>query len=303
MSKNDRIDIHADDYGYSINTSKDILDCMKAGKLDSISIICNMKDFDASMDMLYKEIPSLAFLPKMSVHLALPEGGGVTDLLPVSWGSLFIASYSFGKKEMKEKLKKEIRWQIDTVWEAVSRCLQIAEKNSIPYVQKGIRIDSHIHTHPIPIVWKALVEVIDEEGYDVEYIRNPKEPLLPFLKHTSLLSTYGIVNIIKNRILNLYSGKIDSYLERHKTDRMYMWGLTMSGHMDYDRIRQLFPDMLKAAERADRKLELLFHPGMASQDEYIDVMDPDYFRESNLSENRHIEKNAVMNLQDITDRS
>ena len=47
------VDIHADDYGYSINTSKDMLECMKAGALDSISIICNTKWFEYSMEMLY----------------------------------------------------------------------------------------------------------------------------------------------------------------------------------------------------------------------------------------------------------
>ena len=36
-----KIDIHADDYGYSLAVSRDILECMKAGCLDSISIICN----------------------------------------------------------------------------------------------------------------------------------------------------------------------------------------------------------------------------------------------------------------------
>ena len=55
------VDIHADDYGYSINTSKDMLECMKAGALDSISIICNTKWFEDSMEMLYREIPHLPF--------------------------------------------------------------------------------------------------------------------------------------------------------------------------------------------------------------------------------------------------
>ena len=43
------VDIHADDYGYSLNTSKDILDCIKADNLDSFSIICNMPAFEESM--------------------------------------------------------------------------------------------------------------------------------------------------------------------------------------------------------------------------------------------------------------
>ncbi len=36
-----RPDIHADDYALTLNTSKDMLECMRAGKLDSISIVTN----------------------------------------------------------------------------------------------------------------------------------------------------------------------------------------------------------------------------------------------------------------------
>ena len=294
------VDIHADDYAYSLHTSMDMLECMKEGKLDSISIICNTSGFADSMDLLYKAIPSLHFLPLMSIHLNLPEGKGVTDLLPVSWARLFLASYSPAGKRMKEKLKQELKWQIDTAQEAINKCLRIAADSGMEIRQKGIRLDSHVHTHPLPIVWKALTEVIEEEGYDVEYIRNPKEPIMPFLKRTALIPTYGIANILKNRILMFYSGKIDRYCDQHKTDRMYMWGLMMSGHMDYDRVRTVYESMLEKAQADHRKLELLFHPGMAKEDEYSSEMDPNYFRDSNMSENRHIEKNAVMKIEEIT---
>ena len=38
-------DIHADDYALTLNTSKDMLACMQAGRLDSISIVPNMSCF------------------------------------------------------------------------------------------------------------------------------------------------------------------------------------------------------------------------------------------------------------------
>ena len=294
------VDIHADDYGYSIKTSEDMLECMRAGVLDSFSIICNTKWFNESMEMLYKEIPSLPFLPLISVHLNIPEGASESDLFPMSWGKLFLSSYSPKKKLVKEELKKDLKKQIDTTQEAIENCIRIAKENHIECHQHGVRLDSHIHTHLIPVVWESLVEIIDEEKYDIEYIRNPKEPILPFLKTPSLWKSYSIVNIIKNRILMLYSGKVDRYCDEHKIDKMYMWGLMMSGHMDYDRIKILYPEMLKTAEKNNRKLELLFHPGQAVRDEYSEEMDPNYFRDANLSENRHIEKNAVLNIKKIT---
>ena len=69
-----RPDIHADDYALTVNTSKDMLECMRAGRLDSISIVPNMSCFEACMELFYAEIPKLPFLPLLSVHLDFVEG-------------------------------------------------------------------------------------------------------------------------------------------------------------------------------------------------------------------------------------
>ena len=97
----------------------------------------------------------------------------------------------------------------------------------------------------------------------------------------------------------LYSDKADRYLESHGMAKMYMWGLMMSGHMDIDRIEKLFHDMRKTAEDKGWKLELLFHPGRAASEEYSIEKNPDYFKEFNSSENRSIEKEAVMNIKKV----
>ena len=296
-----RPDIHADDYGYSMNTSLDILECIKAGNLDSFSIICNTKWFEESMDLLYKEIPSLPFLPNMSIHLNIPEGKSESKLFPMSWGKLFLSSYSFNRNKVKNELKKDLKKQLETTQKVIDKCIEIANINNIRCEQKGMRIDSHIHTHLIPVVWDALTEVIEEEKYNIEYIRNPKEPIIPFIRETSLWKTYAPINLVKNRILMFYSGKVDRYCDRHGIAKMYMWGLVMSSHMDYDRIQKVYPLMKEYADKKGRKLELLFHPGKATKDEYSEEMDKDYFRDANTSENRHIEKNAVMNIKNIVD--
>ena len=40
------IDVHADDYGLTMNTSRGIMEGIKAGKLNSISIMPNTSCFD-----------------------------------------------------------------------------------------------------------------------------------------------------------------------------------------------------------------------------------------------------------------
>ncbi|MDE6213951.1 MAG: ChbG/HpnK family deacetylase, partial [Lachnospiraceae bacterium] len=133
-----RPDIHADDYALTLNTSKDMLECMRAGKLDSISIVPNMSCFEECMTLFFAEIPRLPFLPLLSVHLDFVEGrslaGGAaapdltkddSDLMGLGWGGLFFASYLPGRRgRIKVQLKREIKAQLARVQQAVRKCIE-----------------------------------------------------------------------------------------------------------------------------------------------------------------------------------
>jgi len=295
------VDIHADDFGYSLSTSKDILNCIKEGNLDSISVMGNMSAFEESMQMLYEAIPELPFLPKMSIHINIPEGSFVHEEFPMSWEKLFLKSYSFEKNQIKKLLKDEIGNQIKTAQNAIEKCWDIAKKSGIKTFQNGIRLDSHIHTHLIPVVWEAMIEVIEEEKLNVEYIRNPKEPIGPFLARFDLWPSYSLINVIKNRILMFYSGKVDRYCDAHGMKKMYMWGLMMSGKMDAKRIEAIYPDMKKECQRKDRTLEMLFHPGRCKEEEYLTEMGKKYFDTFNASSNRDVERESLSKVRIIID--
>ena len=302
-----KVDIHADDYALTVNTSKDMLSCMQKGELDSISILSNMSCFWECMDLLYQAIPNLPFLPKMSVHLDFVEGYGLTgggnasllvesddNLLRLSWGKLFLMSYlPWKRREAKGQLKREIKMQIETAQAAISRAIKTAREHGIPCAQKNLRIDSHQHAHMIPVVWEALTEVIEEEHYKVEYIRNSKEMLGVFLSKISLWKTYRPVNFVKNILLSLYSHKVDHYAKTHNLDQMYIWGLVMSGHMDYDRIVRLHPGITAKAEIDHRALELIFHPGRMLPEEVSGEVDEKAAKDFYMQKNRHVEMDAV----------
>ena len=49
-----------------------------------------------------------------------------------------------------------------------------------------LRIDSHQHTHMIPVVAEALFEVLEEQGWKVSYVRDAKEPFFLFFKNAYL---------------------------------------------------------------------------------------------------------------------
>lgn len=77
---------------------------------------------------------------------------------------------------------------------------------------------------------------------------------------------------------------------------MYLWGLIMSGHMDEKRVRILLPRMNKAAEKRGRTLEILFHPGQVQKTEITAEFSQKEAIEFHISEDRHVEMQAVMNL-------
>lgn len=302
-----KTDIHADDYALTVHTSKDMLSCMLRGQLDSISIVPNMSCFQACMELFWRAVPQMPFLPKISVHLDFVEGHSLagaaqvpmlvregSEVMELSWGGLFALSYLPWKRgAAKAQLKKEIRAQIGTVWTAVMRAMDIAKAHGIPCGQKSIRIDSHQHAHMIPVVWEALTEVIAQERYEVEYIRNSREALGVFVSEVSLWRTYRPVNFIKNRLLALYSHKADRYMQAHHMEQMYLWGLVMSGHMDYDRIVRLYAGYGALAERKGRVLEILFHPGLTLPDEVTEEMGAEAARDFYLRQDRHVELEAV----------
>lgn len=308
-----KTDIHADDYALTVHTSEDMLDCMKKGLLDSISIVPNMSCFSQCMEMLYEAVSALPFLPKMSVHLDFVEGHCLagaarapllvregTDLMGLSWGGLFAASYLPGKRaRVKAQLKKEIRAQIETVQKAVRHAMALAKVHKIPCGQTFLRIDSHQHSHMIPVVWEALTEVIDEERYEVEYIRNSSEVMGAFVSETSLWKTYRPINFVKNRLLALYAPKAERYARAHKMEQMYLWGLVMSGRMDYDRIVTLYPKIAAKAERDGRVLEILFHPGLTLSEEVTEEIGEEAAKDFYLRPDRHVEMEAVQKIRAV----
>lgn len=306
-----RLDIHADDYALTVNTSKDMLECMRAGRLDSVSIVPNMGCFAQCMSLFYEAVPALPFLPLLSVHLDFVEGQSLagpdfapdltkedSDLMGLGWGGLFLVSYLPGKrKRIKTQLKREIKAQISRVQEAAAICMEIARKAGVPCKQKGLRIDSHQHAHMIPVVWEAVLEVVSEEGYTLEYIRNSKEVLGVFLTDVSLYRTYRPVNFIKNRLLSLYSHKADRFCREQGMPQMYLWGLVMSGRMDAERIKRLCPKMKKKAAQDHRMLEILFHPGLTLPEEVTEEIAKDAAADFYLREDRHVEKEAVLAMK------
>ena len=208
MGKMCKIDIHADDYCLSPQTSEDILICIREGKLDSISVMTNMSCYESCALELLKEKNKVKKSLKLSVHLNFMEGHclarkeDVPDLVDdrgyfnISWGNLFLWNYSPNRyMHIKKQLKAEIKAQTE-------KFLTMFGQDQL------LRFDSHQHTHMIPICYWALLEVIVEQHYRTDYIRITKEPIIPYMNEISLWKSYKPVNWIKNLLLNYYAIEI-----------------------------------------------------------------------------------------------
>jgi len=274
----------ADDYGLCETSSMHIQQCIDNGGLNKVSIFPNFEQVDLSK---LKNI-------RLSLHLNLVEGRCMSDVTEIdliadengnfkhTFGGLFKLSLTDGKR-LEAQVYKEIIAQI-LFW-----------KNALP---DGVPfcIDSHQHTHMIPTVFKALIKALNDEKIDLEYMRIPTEPLLPYIKTPSLYFTYSAVNIIKQWLLNFLWLLNKNQARKYKIPTSYFLGILFSGKMDYERVNKILPQYIKMAQKDGRDIEVLFHPG------YLEKIDDNLknivFENFYLSENRKTEFDSVIKISE-----
>ena len=154
----------ADDYGVSPKSNNRIETCIETGVLNKVSVLPNgdIKDFKHRLSDKNAEV---------SLHINLVEGHCLADAKEASllasedgifrhtFVGLFFLSVSNKRKELEKQLYKEISAQINLWTEYMGK-------------DAGLWIDSHQHTHMIPLIFKTLLRVIEDEGVNVEYIRH-----------------------------------------------------------------------------------------------------------------------------------
>ncbi len=273
----------ADDFGMSVETCERIRECAESGALNRISVFAN-----SQMQDLEKFIPKNVSL---GAHINLVEGKPVTSPDKISllvdergyfkhsFFGLLTLSLSPKRREMQKQLYLEMKNQI-AHW-----------KNSIA-PDKSIQLDSHQHTHMIPLIFKTLMRIIEDEKLDVRYIRIPSEPILPYLSVPLLYKPTNIIKLLVLKVLNVFNkGK----LKKSGIKTAVFMGILFSGKMDGDRVSRVLPHYLKTAKNRD--IELLFHPGYVNRGERVMDENKKSFNEFYYSEGRKIEFNALKHLK------
>lgn len=251
---------HADDYGLSINASKNILTLIEKGALTSFSIIPNMRCFTECMDLIAPILKSKGNSLTVALHINLFEGHCCADSKNVpllvnpdgmfhrEWWWLFRHSYLAGRKALRKQLAVEI-------------AAQIQKFLTVMPADYTLCLDSHQHSHMIPVVWDALKDVIHQNQYPLQYVRISREPLMPYLRCPYLYRTYLRTNIRSSLIVRFCNIHVRFHPILKHDGKYYVWGLLMGDAMDFMRIQKLMPLFQKYGQTPNT-LELLFRPGL-----------------------------------------
>ncbi len=279
----------ADDYGISTYSNKRIENCLENGVLNKVSVLPNGEIAD------FKQCLS-ANNNTLSLHLNLVEGRPLSspndiDLLisdngyfKYSFIGLIFLSLSTKSKKLEKQVYTEIQSQIKFWKKAVGENISVA-------------IDSHQHTHMIPLIFKTLLRVIKDEGLSVEYLRIPAEPISPYVFTPSLYLQYNLIGFIKQWLLKTLALVNRKELKKSKIQSAYFMGIMFSGKLSEARIRKLLPHYLKLSKKHNKNIEIGFHPGYIKDGEkLLDGIRQD-FRKFYFSPWRNTEYETLINFK------
>lgn len=264
--------LNADDFGMSDAFNQAVLHGVNDGLLTSASICANGEAFDEAINNIIPNCLNLS----VGIHLNIIEGKSLTNchLLTDKNGNFnngYIAMIlkSFSKEFMSE-VEQEFRAQIE----------------KIISVTKVDHIDSHVHTHAIPNIFKLTAKLAKE--YNIPYIRTQFEKpyLVPcWKKHFNLKYPPNILKIILLNTFTLLNKPVAESYNLKTND--YLIGVGYTGMMDETTIEY----GLKVLNK-DCLAEALIHPC-----KYEELIKDSHHYEYLLTQNQELkDKIAQMNF-------
>ena len=245
---------NSDDFGITLTQAEHILQCRENGRLTGISAMPNAPLLEQAMAMVGDD-PAF----NVAVHLNVTEGlclsapedvpllAGPDGRFRQSFFQLLVLSLGPERRQLRQQLIHEFTLQMRRVLPLTGG--------------RPIRLDGHQHIQMIPGVLAAIRDMARQSNYELTYIRWPREPLWPFLRHVSLWRYYRPVNLVKNLVLNLLALPSGRILRQMGLKQNMAMGLMLSGHMAYEPVRRLLPELERIAARRGVDLEVVIHPG------------------------------------------
>lgn len=269
--------INADDFGISPGVNQAIAKGFKEGILNSTSIMITLKYAGQAVAMM-KDLTGL----NVGLHLNLTNEYPAADPKDIpllvdengkfkhGFVNLFLLSF-FKPKAMRRQVEIEARAQLEK-----------AQKAGI----KLSHIDSHRHVHMIPLIFKIVKKLKEENG--IERIRVVNENIFNTMRHNkdkSFLFDGGLVKYLVLKTLAIWNN--------YKTDT-YFYTILYTCKISSARFNKLKISPKFAA------IEIGIHPGMPD----IDSKYPeDVFDDNILSPYRTVELETVLNKKILDEMS
>ena len=177
--------IHADDFGITVEQSKAILElsdaCDGHGALSSMSMFANSPAFNECAELVRPFVDAGKI--KLGLHLNIVEGHPVSnpDDVPLLVNERGTFSHSFTGYLMASMLRTGDR---DGIREQLAREFSEQIKRyleAFPDQRRNLRVDTHQHTHMVPLVHDALLAACRRTDCLVTAARLPVEPVGPHL--------------------------------------------------------------------------------------------------------------------------
>ena len=239
--ENKKFILNADDFGMSKAFNRAVLEGYHNGFLTSASVCANGKAFNVAVNEIIPECPNLG----IGVHLNIIEGRSLTKvpLLTNKKGKFNNGYLQLILKSNNPKFLEQVEFEFRTQIETIMNYTKVDH------------IDSHVHTHAIPNIFKITAKLAKE--YNIPCIRTQSEEMyfVPSLKkHLSLKYPPNILKIILLNHFTTINKPVAKEYGLITND--YLLGVGYTGMMDDMTIEY----GLKALENGNCLAEALIHP-------------------------------------------
>jgi predicted glycoside hydrolase/deacetylase ChbG (UPF0249 family) len=232
--------INADDFGYFTSVSRGIIECARKGAIHATAVMANGPRFHKLVKWLH-DVPNIDLGVHLNITYGLPVSKECRRLLATSGGTfkskIATAAMLITKKMSYADVKAEWCTQID-------KCLSAGLK--LRY------LNSHEHTHIVPIISGLLPELADE--YGISFIRQPSPD---WIHRPITLST-----LLRNLLIGLTVVSSPSHQSMHN---IRVLGIGVSGKLTLKYLERCFSSLTPG-----ETYELMCHPGAYDPDEITD---------------------------------
>jgi predicted glycoside hydrolase/deacetylase ChbG (UPF0249 family) len=284
--------VHLDDSGATESISTSHLELIRAGFVDSISLLSNCP----STEFFVHELAKLQAFEKISiyVHLNVVEGSPISSFEDVSHILDQRNQFNLNHLKLFKLMYLSSRARRAEVLDCIHREFvnQVEHVIAIAGMEKIVGLDSHRHIHAYGKIHTLLVSIAEE--YQVKIIRKTHEKLF-IGRPLDVFQPSWYIGVVRNLYLKFLSFHNDSSTFLHQEVTGIIYSGSMSRQSAIVGIRKNFNSETHGAYL--KSVLAIFHAGKA-KDEEVRYL-PKSFQDWYLSEKRTLEYKAIGEINDL----